>query len=137
MSEIISLEGSKVKIGLDNGKIMTAPIAAITYANPKVGDEVRAYEEGSDIVINKVQSKRGTAEADTKQINKVLYVALLFFVGYLGVHRFMRGQIGIGILYLLTLGALGFGWLIDFIISLVKLGKYEDDFIFTRHGDWL
>ena len=41
--------------------------------------------------------------------------AICFFFGYLGVHRFMRGDIGMGFLYLLTAGLCGIGVLIDFI----------------------
>lgn len=134
MAEIISIEDSKVKIGLDSGKIAVVPIAVITYANPKRGDEVRVYKEDDEIVVNKVHSQHDT---DTKRINKAGYVLITFFVGHLGVHRFMRGQVGIGLLYLFTLGALGVATLVDFIISLTKLSKYKEDFLFTQHGDWL
>ncbi len=49
---------------------------------------------------------------------------LLIFVGTLGIHRFYVGKIGTGILYLLTLGLCGIGWIVD----LVKLltGKFTD-----------
>lgn len=134
MAEIINIDGSKVKVGLDNGKMAVVPIASVTYANPKRGDEVRVYKEGDEIVVNKVRSQPDT---DAKHINKVAYVLVTFFVGTLGVHRFMRGQVGIGLLYLFTLGGLGFGTFTDLIISLVKLSKYQEDFLFTRHGDWL
>lgn len=71
-----------------------------------------------------------------KRINKHLLTWLgCFFFGYLGVDRFMRGQIGLGILKLLTLGAIGVWSLIDWIIALTKLGQYEDDFVFID-GRW-
>ncbi|MCO6457073.1 MAG: TM2 domain-containing protein [Pirellulaceae bacterium] len=38
---------------------------------------------------------------------------LLTFFGLLGAHRFYLGKIGTGILYLLTGGLLGMGWLYD------------------------
>jgi len=92
-----------------------------------------------------------------KRINKYVYTWIgTFLFGWFGVDRFMRGQITIGILKFLTgvlggiLGGvlvitlgrvsdsvimlfclLGFVWfLIDFIITLTKLGKYENDFVF-------
>lgn len=39
---------------------------------------------------------------------------LLTFLGPFGIHRFYLGKIGTGILWLLTGGLLGIGWLYDF-----------------------
>lgn len=41
---------------------------------------------------------------------------LCFFLGWLGIHRFYEGKIIIGILYILTLGFFGIGWLMDLLI---------------------
>jgi TM2 domain-containing membrane protein YozV len=42
-----------------------------------------------------------------------LAYVLWFFFGLLGIHQFYLGKVGRGILYLLTGGVLGIGWLID------------------------
>jgi TM2 domain-containing membrane protein YozV len=68
-----------------------------------------------------------------KRIDKVLFTVLTFFLGYLGVDRFMRGQIGLGILKILDIT--GIWAIIDFIIALTKLGNYDKDFIFLD-GIW-
>ena len=49
---------------------------------------------------------------------------LSFLVGFLGVHRFYTGYIGIGIAQLLTLGGCGIWSFIDFI--MISIGKYKD-----------
>jgi len=38
---------------------------------------------------------------------------LLVFLGVFGAHRFYQGKIGTGLLWLVTGGLLGFGWLYD------------------------
>ncbi|MFZ1487541.1 MAG: TM2 domain-containing protein [Candidatus Saccharimonas aalborgensis] len=134
VSEIISIDGTKVKIGVDGGKIAVVPIAAIAYANPRAGDKVSVYKDGDEVIVKKLGA---VASDKSKRINKVTYILLALFLGTLGVHRFMRGQVGIGILYLFTLGLCTIGVMIDVIIAIANLNKYDgDQFTFTRNGQW-
>lgn len=47
---------------------------------------------------------------------------ICLFGGLLGIHKFREHKIGLGIIYLLTLGLLGIGWIVDsihyFIVAL-------------------
>jgi len=66
-----------------------------------------------------------------KRINKNVYTWVgTFLFGIIGVDRFMRGQIGLGIFKLLTVGFFGLWFLVDWVTALTKLGKYEKDFVF-------
>lgn len=138
MSEILAVNDTTVKIGNDDGSVNDIPLGMIQFANPKAGDQVRVYKEGDTIFVRRVESTP-TNESDTsdrRKVNKIAYILITFFLGGLGVHRFMRGQVGLGILMLL-LGWLTFGiwWLVDFIISLTKLSAYPgEDYIFTSDG---
>ena len=57
-------------------------------------------------------------------MSKVGAILITFFLGGLGVHRFMTGKIGTGILYLFTGGLFGIGWLIDLV--KIATGKFTD-----------
>lgn len=54
--------------------------------------------------------------------SKTVAYLLWFFLGLLGAHKFYLGKMGIGVLYLLTAGIFGIGWLID----LFTLGNQVD-----------
>jgi TM2 domain-containing membrane protein YozV len=56
--------------------------------------------------------------------SKIVLAVVCFFLGCLGVHRFMVGKIGTGVLMLFTFGGLGIWALIDFIMIL--MGKFTD-----------
>ena len=55
-----------------------------------------------------------------KKVNWVLTLVMSILFGQLGVDRFMMGQVGLGILKLITLGGCGIWWLIDLILIATK-----------------
>jgi len=56
--------------------------------------------------------------------SKITTLLLCIFFGVLGAHRFYVGKAGTGILYLLTLGLMGIGVLIDLITIIA--GSFKD-----------
>ena len=61
-------------------------------------------------------SKNITQTNSTK--SQTLTTLLTLFLGFAGIHLFYIGRYGKGILYLLTFGLLGYGWLYDIIKAI-------------------
>ena len=60
---------------------------------------------------------------------------LCLFLGALGVHKFYEGKVGMGILYLFTVGLFGIGWFIDCIALLFKPNLFRSLLrIFCKEG---
>jgi len=72
--------------------------------------------------------RRGKLE---KRIDKYVFIWIgTFFFGVFGVDRFMRGQVGLGVLKFISLGGFGIWASIDWIIALTKFNEFKNDFIF-------
>jgi TM2 domain-containing membrane protein YozV len=60
------------------------------------------------------------AAANKKKVNWTLTLIMSIFFGWFGVDRFIMGQIGLGILKLITAGGCGIWWIIDIILIATK-----------------
>lgn len=49
---------------------------------------------------------------------------LCLFLGLVGGHKFYEGKIGMGILYIFTVGLFGIGAIVDLIALLLKPNPY-------------
>ncbi len=96
---------------------------------PKCGkqvQELRSTPAAAPVVINNANQNMSTntVVVDGRAKDKWVAFFLCLLLGYLGAHKFYEGRTGQGILYLLTLGLFGIGWIMDCIILLFKPNPY-------------
>ncbi|MGN8068120.1 TM2 domain-containing protein [Mucilaginibacter sp. 22184] len=68
-----------------------------------------------------------------KNANEILIFTLLGLVGVSGIHRFVLGQIGMGILYFLTAGLCLIGTIVDLVNNKSLTLKYNKEMAYESH----
>jgi TM2 domain-containing membrane protein YozV len=63
-------------------------------------------------------------EPDASPSSRLVALILCIFLGYLGVHRFYVGKVVTGVIWLLTGGLFGIGYIVDII--MIALGNFTD-----------
>ena len=96
---------------------------------PKCGKQVEELNSAQpQVIVNNTNTNTNVNTNVNGQYgrpkNKWTAFFLCLFLGEFGAHKFYEGKTGMGILYLLTLGPFGIGWLIDTIILLFKPNPY-------------
>lgn len=61
----------------------------------------------------------------TSDKSKKTALLLCVFLGWIGIHYFYVGRIGMGILYLFTVGLGSIGWIVDII--RIAMGSFRDN----------
>ena len=100
---------------------------------PKCGKQVEDLSVKNDtpIIINNSASSSSSASASATVVNtpeygraKNKWISLLLCIFTVFGHKFYEGKVGMGILYILTFGLFGIGWVIDIIALIGKPNPY-------------
>lgn len=70
--------------------------------------------------IEKYSSMSENLNQEKRKLNWIVTILMSIFFGALGVDRFMMGQVGLGLLKLITFGGLGVWWLVDLILICTR-----------------
>lgn len=87
----------------------------------------QGYQQVPTIVVNNVNTNNvgGAGMPGISPKSKMVALILCIFLGTIGIHRFYVGKVGMGILYLLTGGLCGIGWIVDII--QIACGNFRDN----------
>jgi len=147
MAKIVKVVNDVVFVGLDNGQVKEVRRSDCEF-EPVVGTLVEVFESETTTIVHKVEKKAEEPVSEKginikienannntvpniayvasgKVVDKVVYLVLCFFFGFIGVHKFYAGKIGAGIMYVI------FSWttipaIIAFIEFFVALFKKAD-----------
>lgn len=112
----------------------SAPEYSTDASVPSPGNSASIQPESSampTIVINNTNTNTNTNTNVNANVgymhppkSKMVALILCILLGYLGAHHFYTGKTGMGIVYLLTVGLFGIGWIFDIVRILT--GSFRD-----------
>lgn len=92
-------------------------MARVIDVLPEITGEEMLYMQAllKDMDDEKARTFASVYRTRRKDPQMILITALLGFVGFAGIHRFIMGQIGMGILYFFTGGLCLIGTIVDLV----------------------
>ncbi len=101
-------------------------IAKKAVVCPSCGCSAEEKSSSPQIVIQNSNQNQVAAPMGYGATPKNKWTALLLwlFLGFLGAHKFYEGKVGMGILYMFTVGFFGIGLFFDFFSLLFKPTTY-------------
>ena len=77
-----------------------------------------SFYQSSTSTINFIAGSRVSSKS------KMVAFFLCLFFGFVGAHKSYVGKVAMGVVYCLTMGIFGFGWLVDLVLILI--GSFKD-----------
>lgn len=117
-----------------NGRTTTSvnlPIQGLSYTHVDTKDKSKSLtgsqnrNDTTSVIPDSIDNPICDA---TSHKSKTVGLLCCIFGGYLGIHYFYVGRLGMGLLYLLTMGLFGIGWIVDII--RIAIGKFPDKYGF-------
>ena len=97
----------------------TAQPTAQPTTQPAAQPQVQSSSQAVNVNVVMPQQQVVIGELPPSPLSRGVALLLCIFLGYLGVHKFYIGNIGMGVIYLLTFGFFGIGPFVDFFVILL------------------
>lgn len=94
----------------------------------EIKEDIKVYQEDNE--SNRYEQEQDASNPFSAFLrkrgpyNKWIALILCFFLGVFGAHKLYEGKIGMAILYLVTGGLCGIGWVLDLIALILKPNQY-------------
>lgn len=85
-------------------------------------EELEANQQALEQQIDELREEIASRD-ERKHRSTTIELIVTIVLGQMGVHRFMKGKIITGLIYLFTGGLFGLGWLGDIIKCATRLGS--------------
>lgn len=85
-----------------------------------MAEETKVEEKKAEAPAAETKAAPAPTAGEKKKLSWVLVLILSILFGQIGVDRFMMGQVGLGILKLITAGGCGIWWIVDVILIATK-----------------
>lgn len=130
--QVQSAAGGEMKFCKHCGQQIPKDAVLCVHCGRQVEELNGGAAQSPNIVINNSNSNVNTNTANAgipvgalkREKNKWVAILLCLFLGVFGGHKFYEGKIGMGILYIFTVGVFGIGAFIDLIVLLFKPNPY-------------
>ena len=83
--------------------------------------ELAAYQEG----MSDQQKVMFLTQYSSDKKDRTIAIVLSILLGYLGIDRFYAGDIGLGILKLVTGGLLGIMYIVDWFLIMARIDEHN------------
>ncbi len=104
MAKVIKITDDIVYIGLENEKMVKVAKQAISW-DVKVGEIVDVHQSDDEILVsrhlNKVVTSNNPYAYSGNVVNKIVYIIVAILLGGFGIHKFIVGKTGTGLMFLL------------------------------------
>ena len=107
-------------------KLITKLFKGISKNRENMPNNVESNNDDTTESSDQIDMINNAKNSELSQVTNnscILELILCISLGWIGIHKFYKKKIGMGILYVITFGLFGIGWIIDSVVLIANLIK--------------